>query len=157
MGFECIFAEMYRKGKPLFPGPKSYKRQLMLIFSIVGKPKSFDWIENPRALKFMKTLKPTDPIPIQVLCPGICNEGADLLSRMLEPNPNERISLADALSHPFVSTFRDPSTELECDLFDIAYEKDPRIKSKRGLRMMLYETVNEWLNGPAVSKRDQKG
>jgi len=152
----CIFAEMYRKGKPLFPGPKSHKRQLMLIFSIVGKPKSIDWIENRRALKFMNSLKPTDPIPIQVLCPGICKEGADLLSRLLEPNPRKRISLADALSHPFVSNFRDPSSELECEPFDISYEKDPLAKSKRGLRMMLYETVNDWLNSSTVSTRDRE-
>jgi len=147
----CIFAEMYRKGKPLFPGPKSHKRQLQLIFSIVGKPKSLDWIENPRALKFMRTLKSFDPIPIEKLCPGICSDGADLLSRLLEPNPRDRISVENALAHPFVSNFRDESTELECEPFDIAFERDPRVKSKRGLRMMLYETVNDWLKSSTVS------
>jgi len=136
---------MYRKGKPLFPGPKSHKRQLQLIFSIVGRPKSCDWIENPRALKFMRTLKLSEPITFEKLCPGICSDGADLLSRLLEPNPRDRISVDDALAHPFLSNFRDQSTELECDPFDIAYERDPRVKSKRGLRMMLYETVNDWI------------
>jgi len=141
----CIFAEMYRKGKPLFPGPKSHKRQLQLIFSIVGMPKSLDWITNPRALKFMRTLKSLEGIPLKKLCPGICSDGADLLSRLLEPNPKDRISVEDALAHPYVSNFRDESTELECEPFDIAYERDPRVKSKRGLRMMLYETVKNWL------------
>jgi len=141
----CIFAEIYRKGKPLFPGPKCHKKQLRLIFNTIGKPKRLDWIQNPRALKFMKNLQATDSIPLEVLCPGICNEGADLLSRLLEPDPRDRISVDDAIAHPFVSSFREQSTELQCRPFDIAYEKDPRVKSKRGIRMMMYETVNEWV------------
>jgi len=143
----CIIAEMYRNGRPLFRGPKCHKRQLRLVFSIVGKPKKLDWIQNPRALKFMKSLQDYDPVPLDVLCPGICKEGADLLSRLLKPNPKERISLEEALAHPFVSKFRDPSTEPACQPFDTAYEKDPRVKSKRGLRMMLYETINAWHKG----------
>jgi len=141
----CILAEMYRNGEPLFPGPKSYKKQLELIFNTVGKPKRLDWIQNPRALKFMQKLQVSDPIPLKLLCPGICNEGLDLLSRLLEPDPRERISVEEAIAHPFVSCFRDQSTELECQPFDITYESDPRIKSKRGIRMILYETVNKWV------------
>jgi len=140
----CIFAEIYRKGAPLFPGPKCHKKQLQLIFKTVGKPKRLDWIKNPRALKFMKKLQVSDPIPLEVLCPGICKDGADLLSRLLKPDPRDRISVEDAIAHPFVSSFRERSTEVKCQPFDIAYERDPRVKSKRGIRMMLYETVKEW-------------
>jgi len=140
----CILAEMYRKGKPLFPGPKCNRRQIKLIFSIVGKPKRLDWITDTRALKFVKNLRVNEPKPLKVLCPGICEEGADLLSRLLEPDPRSRISVEEALAHPFVSDFREQSTELECPPFDITYEKDPRVKSKRGLRMMFYETINKW-------------
>jgi len=140
----CILAEMYRKGKPLFPGPECNRRQIKLIFSIVGKPKRLDWITNTRALNFVKNLRVYEPKPLKVLCPGICEEGADLLSRLLEPDPRSRISVEEALAHPFVSDFREQSTELECPPFDITYEKDPRVKSKRGLRMMFYETINKW-------------
>jgi serine/threonine protein kinase len=135
---------MYRNGKPLFPGPKCNKKQLELILSTVGKPKRLDWIPNQKALKFVKKLQGFDPMPLNLLCPGICNEGADLLSRLLQPDPRDRISVEDALAHPFVSSFRDHTTEIVCNPFDIAYEKDPRFNSKRGLRMMLYETVSEW-------------
>jgi len=140
----CILAEMYRKGKPLFQGPKCNKRQIQLIFSIVGKPTRLDWITNPSALNFVEKLREYEPKPLKVLCPGICDEGANLLSRLLEPDPRSRISVEDALAHPFVSGFRDQSSELKCKPFDITYEKDPRVKSKRGLRLMLYETINKW-------------
>jgi len=140
----CIFAEMYRNGKPLFQGPLSFRKQLKMIFSKVKKPKSMDWVENSQAVTFMNLLPFKEPIPLKLQCPGICQDAVDLLSKLLEPDPRERITVERALEHPFVAPVRDRSTERECLPFEVGYEKCLRVKSIRGLRMMFYETIDDW-------------
>jgi len=141
----CVFAEMYRRGRPLFPGPKSHKKQLELIFSTLGLPKDLTWIKNPRAHKFVATLPSNKPTPWEELCPGICDDGKDLLSKMLRIDPTKRISAAEALEHPFCAPFRGSlETEKECPPFDVSFEHDSRIRSRRGLRMIIYDTIRKY-------------
>jgi len=140
----CIFAEMYRNGKPLFQGPPSCRKQLKMIFSKVCMPKSMDWVESSQGITFMNSLPFKEPIPLELQCPGICQDAADLLSKLLEPDPRERITVERALEHPFVAPVRDRSTEQECLPFEVGYEQGLRVKSMRGLRMMFYETIDEW-------------
>jgi len=139
----CIFAEMYRNAKPLFQGSSSHRKQLKTIFSKLGKP-SVNWVENSQALSFIQSLPFKEPTPLELHCPGICPDGVDLLSGLLKPDPRERITVERALEHPFVASVRDRSTERECQPFEVGYERDLRVKSTRGLRMMFYETIDEW-------------
>lgn len=39
----------------------------------------------------------------------------DLLEKMLDIDPEKRITAADALTHPYVSTYSDSNDEPECD------------------------------------------
>lgn len=55
-------------------------------------------------------------------CPLVCLAimilnlpAIDLLEKMLEMNPQKRITAADALTHPYVSTYSDPNDEPECE------------------------------------------
>ena len=40
---------------------------------------------------------------------SIDSEARDLISRLLVFNPNERLTAEEALSHPFMKEFHDPS------------------------------------------------
>lgn len=42
------------------------------------------------------------------------NEGLDLLRRMLCFNPDKRISVEDALHHPYLKMFSSPTEEVIC-------------------------------------------
>ena len=71
-----------------------------------------------------------------------CPVGADLVIRMLKLNPSERISLKDALAHPFITEkckpkfnlAREPVNKLEFEFED--YEVQT---SKEQYMDMLYE------------------
>ncbi|KAI8921340.1 hypothetical protein PhCBS80983_g02433 [Powellomyces hirtus] len=95
----CIFAEMF-SGKPLFPG-KTNEDQLFKIFKLLGTPDETVW---PRVgeLPEYKTNWPVYPRQNLIMkIPTLDYTGIELLSRMLQYDPNQRITAKDALNHVF--------------------------------------------------------
>eukprot|EP01132_Coremiostelium_polycephalum_P003227 gene3227-4040_t len=95
----CIFAEM-ASGRPLFPGSGT-SDQLFRIFKILGTPNEEIWpsiVELPE-------YKPDFPVhpahPLSSIVHGLDEKGLNLLSRMLQYDPNQRITAANALKHPY--------------------------------------------------------
>jgi len=97
----CIFAEMVT-GRPLFPGT-SASDQLLRIFKILGTPNDKTW---PGILE-LPDYKPDFPVyPAQKLTsliPNLDDEGHDLLAKMLQYDPTQRIGSTAALNHPYFS------------------------------------------------------
>jgi len=95
----CIFAEM-ATGRPLFPG-SSVNDQLMRIFKVMGTPNEESWPGVSEHTDY----KPDFPVyPAQALpaiVHGLDDKGLNLLSRMLQYDPNQRISAAAAMKHPY--------------------------------------------------------
>jgi len=95
----CIFAEM-ATGRPLFPG-SSVNDQLMRIFKIMGTPSEESW----PGISELADYKPDFPVYPQQALPnivhGLDDKGLNLLSRMLQYDPNQRISAAAAMKHPY--------------------------------------------------------
>ena len=96
----CILAEMVNGG--IFFQGYSEKEQIQKIFKMLGTPnikelpiyekfpgwKEEEWEKYPR-----KNFKE--------LVPRLSDDGIDLLCKLLEYDPEKRISAADALEHPF--------------------------------------------------------
>ncbi|CAK5280044.1 unnamed protein product [Mycena citricolor] len=97
----CIFAEMI-SGVPLFRG-KDTGDQLLHIMRILGTP------NEAQLAKMVKdspeiTIKPFPRYPkidLKQVLPKASGAAIDLLERLLKFDPAERISAADALSHPY--------------------------------------------------------
>jgi serine/threonine protein kinase len=92
----CIMAEM-ATGKPLFPG-KNNEDQLIKIFKLMGTPTEDTW---PGVSQFSEWKQypwfPPQDFTLKLLSVGPA--GFDLVSRMLQYQPNLRVSARDALSH----------------------------------------------------------
>ncbi|KAG1471483.1 hypothetical protein G6F56_002094 [Rhizopus delemar] len=95
----CIMAEMYT-GRPLFPGTTN-EDQLQKIFRILGTPTEQTWpgISQLSEYKQPHVVYPQQSIN-QVL-PSVDVCGLDLLNRMLQYQPQLRISAKEALNHTY--------------------------------------------------------
>eukprot|EP00043_Microstomoeca_roanoka_P011452 m.107863 g.107863 ORF g.107863 m.107863 type:complete len:383 (-) comp15200_c0_seq2:699-1847(-) len=126
----CILAEMLGN-KPLFPG-NHYLNQLRRIFEIIGSPSDDDLecIHNEKAKRYVMSLPFSQVKPFSTMYPHADPRALDLLSQMLIFNPDKRITVEQALSHPYFEQYYDPSDEpmaeepftFECDVDDIGKE-----------------------------------
>jgi cyclin-dependent kinase len=96
----CIFAEMVR-GSILFQG-YSEKEQLIKIFQVLGTPdiKQLPMYEKYPGWKEEKW-EIYKPMNLKEFLPNLDDNGMDLLKKLLEYDPDKRISAADAVEHPF--------------------------------------------------------
>ncbi|KAH3663856.1 hypothetical protein OGAPHI_005259 [Ogataea philodendri] len=107
----CIFAEMI-EGKPLFPG-KDHVHQFSIITELLGSPPAdvIDTICSENTLRFVQSLPHKEPVPLTERFKGVEPEAVDLLSKMLVFDPRKRFNAEQALSHPYLSPYHDPSDE----------------------------------------------
>ncbi|PWY96417.1 MAP kinase SakA [Aspergillus sclerotioniger CBS 115572] len=107
----CIAAEMLR-GKPLFPG-KDHIHQFFLITEALGNPPDevVERICTKTTLDLVKSLPSRQPPPWKSLFPGSDSDAIDLLGKMLIFDPEKRLSAAQALEHPYLGVYHDPTDE----------------------------------------------
>jgi len=107
----CVLAELI-SSKPLFPG-KSSMNQLTMIVDVLGNPTSNDMknCDNNAAKRFMDSLPRKRPVPFSQLFPEAHSHELDLLEKMLKWDPSSRITVEEALRHPFFSSLHDPFDE----------------------------------------------
>jgi serine/threonine protein kinase len=125
----CIFAELLGR-RPLFPG-KDYIHQLNLITDVIGTPdeEDIDCIESEKARRYIRSLPFKPPIPPERIFPNANPEAIDLLQRMLVFHPGKRVTVEDALAHPYLASLHDPSDEpLAHAEFSFDFERMPLTK-----------------------------
>uniref|UniRef100_A0A8C7E5D5 Mitogen-activated protein kinase 7 n=1 Tax=Naja naja TaxID=35670 RepID=A0A8C7E5D5_NAJNA len=127
----CIFAEMLGR-KQLFPG-KNYIHQLQLIITVLGTPpaKVVHSIGADRVRAYIQSLPSRQPVPWDNLYQNADRKALSLLSKMLRFDPRERISVVEALNHPFLSKYHDPDDEPDCvPAFDFDFDKQVLTKEQ---------------------------
>ncbi|ETM98677.1 CMGC/MAPK protein kinase [Phytophthora nicotianae INRA-310] len=136
----CILAEMLGR-RPLFPG-HDYLHQLKIIMDVVGSPSedSLDFITNPKAKRFILRQPKKPKVPLSSVYPRATPQCLDLLEKMLVFDPRKRITIQEALAHPYLSLVRDRTVEKTCPTpFDFAFENTDLTKQK--LQELIFEDV----------------
>lgn len=135
----CIFAEMFFR-KPFFPGV-DYVNQLKLILAMMGTPSKeyFERVGNQMVRKFLEGLPHVKKTPLQSMFPKASPLALDLLDRMLDWNPETRITIEEALAHPFLATYHDVADEPSCVPFNYAFEIEAENEAR--LQELLFNEV----------------
>jgi len=107
----CIFAELLGR-KPLFQG-KDYIHQIARTVDIIGSPTETDItnIGSEQARQYIRGLGFRPKIPYSKLFPKATPVALDLLERMLTFDPAKRITVDEALEHPYLANLHDPAEE----------------------------------------------
>jgi mitogen-activated protein kinase 1/3 len=154
-------APTYLDRKPLFPGkscfplspdkhvkeerkgfPFSKNDQLAVIFEVIGTPTEDDksYVTDQKALEYLEAFPPKGRSELAVLYPGAGEEAIDLLNRILVFNPYFRLSVDEALTHPFFKKVRKTEKEVRAAAeIQIDFEKEHLDKKK--LRSLFLEEM----------------
>ncbi|ODQ77200.1 hypothetical protein BABINDRAFT_42140 [Babjeviella inositovora NRRL Y-12698] len=135
----CILAELLG-GKPIFRG-KDYVDQLNQILYIVGTPDetTLQRIGSKRAQEYVRSLPFMPKVPFSQLYPNANPDGLDLLEKMLTLDPSQRITAEEALEHPYLNVWHDPSDEPVCtSKFDFSFES---VEDSAVMRQMIIDEV----------------
>ncbi|KAJ3339683.1 hypothetical protein HDU93_007909 [Gonapodya sp. JEL0774] len=98
----CIMAEM-AFGRPFFCG-NSVRDQLMRIFKYLGTPNEQTWPGVSNLPDWKNDFPVYERQSLESILPKLDPAGIDLLSKLIEYQPERRISAADALRHSFFAS-----------------------------------------------------
>lgn len=140
----CILAEMYLR-KPFLMG-SDWKNQLYLIVDLMGTPKDEDleFIENEKAKAFFKNFPYREHSKMDETFENVNPDknGFDLLKKMLVFNPNKRISVEEALAHPYLEELYCPEDEPTRDPINpVEFEFESVDLNKEQFKDMIYEEI----------------
>eukprot|EP01018_Ginkgo_biloba_P008431 Gb_29783 [translate_table: standard] len=121
----CVLAELLGR-KPIFPG-KDYINQLRLIISIIGNPDEddLDFIPSDNARNYIKSLPDSPHASLGRLYPNANPLAIDLLDKMLVFDPRKRITVIEALEHPYLEVLHDLELEPTAEApLDLGFDED---------------------------------
>ena len=110
----CILGEMNMR-KPMFPGT-STMNQIEKVLEVTGRPSKEDVasMQNPKAAAIIESLKPTKRKNLKDLFPTLHPDALDLIKKLLQFNPNKRLTVEQALAHPYLAQFHCDEEEIGC-------------------------------------------
>jgi len=115
----CILAEICSR-RPLFPGDSEID-QLFRIFRLLGTPTEASWLGVTSFPDYQSIFPKWRAADIASSIPRMEASGADLLSRLVNYEPLERLRAEDAIRHPFFDEVRDGDLLIPLEAYE-SYE-----------------------------------
>jgi len=138
----CILAELLRR-KPFLPGSDT-RNQLDLTFEVFGTP-SEDFITaipKPRLRKFLRSLPPKKPRNLEAFFPKANPLAIDLLKKLMIVDYRHRITVEEALAHPYLKDLHYPDDEpTRAPVSPMEFEFEKHHLSLQQLKDLVYEEI----------------
>ena len=105
----CILGEMYT-GKAIFQGTSTLN-QIEKVLELLGRPnrEEIESMESIMAKECINQVSIMKKRSFSTFFGNIDSEALDLVNRLLVFNPNQRLTVDEALNHPFLKDFHDTS------------------------------------------------
>lgn len=153
----CILAELLM-GKPIFKG-KDYVDQLNKILDVLGSPEEriIKKIGSDKAQAYVRSLPFKRTVPFRRLMPNADPQALDLLGKILTFDPTERVTVLEALEHPWLSSYHDPEDEPTCsEKFD-KWRDIEKLETLEQFREALWNEIEDFrkeVRGMNISMAD---
>ncbi|ESR37912.1 hypothetical protein CICLE_v10028667mg [Citrus x clementina] len=110
----CIFMELMNR-RPLFPG-NDHVHQMRLLIELLGTPTDADlgFVRNEDAKRYIRQLPQHPRQSLAQVFPHVHPLAIDLVDRMLTFDPMKRITVDEALAHPYLARLHDEADEPVC-------------------------------------------
>jgi len=141
----CIFAELILRN-PLFPG-NNHLEMMLIIFAVLGTPKQNDlnWIRNKEALTWIQNLDPQPGVDLRCVFRSATPEAQNLIQQMLILNPAKRITVGQALAHPYFAKLHNEEKEKTCEKLNLPFELGKAINTDFGVRHIMFKTLTSFV------------
>ncbi|KAF9239857.1 mitogen activated protein kinase-like protein [Melanogaster broomeanus] len=134
----CVLAEML-SGKPMFPG-RDYHDQLSLILDVLGTPSIDDFyaISSPRSREYIRALPFRKGKDFKAMFNGADELAIDFIEKCLTFNPKRRITVVEALQHPYFRDDEPVADPIDPSFFD--FDNGEPLEKER-LKELIYTEV----------------
>ncbi|CAL5334412.1 unnamed protein product [Camellia sinensis] len=120
----CIFMELMNR-KPLFPG-NDHMHQMRLLIELLGTPTESDleFIRSEDARRYLRQFPQHPRQQLAMVFPHVNPLAIDLIENMLTFDPSKRITVEQALAHPYLARLHDIADEPVCtESFSFDFEQ----------------------------------
>lgn len=132
----CIFMELMDR-KPLFPG-RDHVHQLRLLMELIGTPSEADLgFLNENAKRCIRQLPPYNRQSLTEKFPHVHPAAIDLVEKMLTFDPRKRITVEEALAHPYLTSLHDVSDEPTC-ITPFSFDFEQHALSEEQMKELIY-------------------
>jgi mitogen-activated protein kinase 1/3 len=98
-----------------------------------------------RQKKYLKTLPLKLKKNFKDIFPHASPSAIDLLTKMLCFDPVKRITVEEALAHPYLESMHDPEDEpVHKSKFDFFFDKSITKDNKEAVKKMIFDEIAEW-------------
>ncbi|XP_042512215.1 mitogen-activated protein kinase 3-like isoform X3 [Macadamia integrifolia] len=133
----CIFMELMNR-KTLFPG-RDHMHQMNLLIELLGTPNESElgFFRNEDARRYIRQLPPHPRQPFSKKFPHVHPDAIDLVEKMLAFDPTRRITVEEALAHPYLARLHDIADEPICnEPFSLEFERQSLTEEQ--MKEMIY-------------------
>lgn len=145
----CIVGELITN-RAIFPG-NSTLNQIEKVLELTGKPtpEDIDSLESQLAWNILSSINVQKKKSFHQMFPGASEDAIDLLKKLLCFNPKNRLTVEQALEHPYVKDFHCLEEEIACDRVIPISMNDNKKFSIKEYREALYNQISQ-------KKKDQR-
>ena len=140
----CILGELLNR-KAIFPGTSTLN-QIEKVMELLGKPKpqDIDSMESDMALNIINSISTIRRKSFHSFFPNAGEEALDFLKKALTFNPNFRMSIEEALRHPYLKKFSNPNDEKVLNAtITIPMDENTKFSIKDYREMLYREIINK--------------
>ncbi|CAA2989116.1 mitogen-activated kinase 3 [Olea europaea subsp. europaea] len=134
----CIYMELLNR-KPLFEG-KDHVHQMRLVTELLGTPteSDLDFILNEDAKRYIRQLPRRPRQLLAQVFPHVNPLAIDLIDKMLTVNPGRRITVEEALAHPYLAGLHDIADEPVCSE-PFSFDFEQQVLTEEQIKDMIYQ------------------